>query len=382
MTTWLDEAYTLDALFAAWELVRRKHPGPGVDGVTVEQFTRHLDEHLRALRRDMRRDTYQPAPLLRRYLPKADGEFRRVGIPTILDRLAQRALLQAALPRIDSRLHPASYAYRPGRNIQQATLQIDGWRAAGGAWVARADIDLCFDSIPHAPLLARVQSWLGDERAVAAIARWLTAGVIDGDTYTEGRIGTPQGDILSPVLCNIYLDQIDRALARHCHSFVRYADDILIVSHTQSAAEAALARAAQAFTACQLHLDPQKSRVVSFQQGFKYLGTLFVGSLVLPCVQIVHADGHVSYTQGYDDAPSTLSVVHTRQGLIVTAHGGAGTEPALTRAVAEEVHRARAGAPTAVGQALLAAWRNAKRARTGAARAAATAGPADWAFVI
>ena len=377
----LHEAYSEESVADAWNKVRARNAGPGVDGVTVSGFARRLERNLAEIRKQALAGTYKPDPVLRCHIPKSDGDFRRIGIPTVRDRVAQRALLNSLLTKVDPRLSPSSYAYRPGRSVRMAVAEVERLRNMGNAWTARVDIDLCFDSIPHDQLLREVDSWIGEKAVTALIRRWLEAGYIDSGEFALQETGVPQGDVLSPVLSNIYLDGFDRRLAASEEQFVRYADDILIVCRDRCAAQRALARASDFLTDIGLKMDPAKSGVMSFNGGFKYLGTLFVRSMAIPAVRIERADGSAMYTSGYESrAAASLAVSRGDSGVVVTASGGELTERRLSRLVAKELYLAMRGRGTAVGLALLEAWQESQAQRR-STQGTSESGPGDWAFV-
>lgn len=376
----IQEAFGKDSLAEAWAKVRSRNAGPGVDGVTVGVFGRRLEKNLAEIRQHALGGTYQPDPVLRCHIPKSDGDFRRIGVPTVRDRVAQRALLNALLDKVEPRLHPRSYAYRPGRSVRMAVAEIEHLRDEGRRWTARVDIDLCFDSIPRDRLMRQVEDWVQDDAVTSLISRWMTAGYIDGDNFDVASMGVPQGDVLSPVLSNIYLDRFDRALEEAGERFVRYADDILVLCGDRKSAQRAIIRSSAALAALDLRTDSEKTGVTSFDSGFRYLGTLFVRTMALPAVRIERTDGKAVYASGYDaqTGPTALEVSRHNGVVRVTSSGGRLTERQLCRLAAKELYRARQGRGTAVGLALLEAWHEASQGQsTGTVD---NPGPGDWAF--
>lgn len=376
----LREAFSSDSLIDAWDKVRARNAAPGVDGVTVFGFGRNLDYNLDRIRTQVLSGRYVPDPVLRRHIPKSDGDFRRIGIPTVRDRIAQRALLNALLPRVDHRLHPSSFAYRPGRSVRMAIAEIERMRDQGNGWVARVDVELCFDTIPHAPLLAEIDEWTGEPDVTELVNRWLCAGYIDGAESGIQDAGVPQGDVLSPVLSNIYLDAFDRSISRAGYGFVRYADDALVLCRDRQSAQKAKHVASEALGMLGLAPDTEKTGVLSFAGGFKYLGTLFVRSMALPAIRIERSDGSALYVSGYETSgPPALEVERNGHRVVVRASGGTLTERQLSRLVAKELYLAKRGRGTTVGQALLHAWKEYEAERRN--KDEHTAGPSDWAFV-
>lgn len=354
----LRQAFTDEHLCHAWDRVRSRNAAPGADGVTVSGFGLNLERNLRRLRREILAGRYRPCPTLRCHIPKADGDFRRIGIPAVRDRIAQRALLDILMPRIDPQLAPCSYAYRPRRSVAQAVSEVGRLRSLRNSWVARTDIDLCFESIPHAPLLHKLWSFVPDAGVAELVKRWITAGVVDGPEFQSTELGVQQGDVLSPVLCNVYLDSLDRDLLGRGHGLVRYADDMLIVCASKRAALDASRDAVMAMESLSLKADPAKTEVTSFIGGFRFLGTIFVGSLALPAVRVQRPDGSVHYTSGYEPEPPRISVERRKQGGVkVRIEGGPITDRELARMLSREVVRERRGEGTELGRALVEAWK-------------------------
>jgi len=291
----------------AWDDVRRKKSAAGVDGVTVAEFGQHAESHLADLRRELRRGSYRPWPLRGLFIPKVGGGERFIGIPAVRDRVAQRALLHVLTPVLEPEFEPCSFAYREGRSIYQAIRQVEVWREEGLEWVVHADIDECFDRINRELLFACLRQYVTEEPILDLIRAWLEAGVVYRGEWRLSPQGLPQGDVISPLLCNVLLDEFDEALLKKKRRLLRYADDLLIASKTERQAQKTLAEARAALAELDLELDPHKTRVVPFAQGFKYLGTIFVRNLTLPTVRVEQptktGEPRVIYVPGYPQPP-------------------------------------------------------------------------------
>lgn len=274
----LFEAITrLDSLEAAWGRVRSNAGAAGVDGVSVTQFAEAAAVRLLTLHRQVRQGTYQPRPLRRISFPKPDGGERVLSIPAVVDRIVQTAVTDALVPLLEPEFEEDSFAYRPGRSVQQAVERVRSLREQGYGWVVDGDIERYFDSVPHPPLLSLLDRFIPDPAVIDLITLWLD--------QMEGGVGLPQGSPLSPLLSNLYLDRLDEEAADAAFGrgvrLVRYADDFVLLCRTEDSARAALRRVGTMLTTLGLALNPDKTRVVSFEAGFRFLGHLFVRSLVL-----------------------------------------------------------------------------------------------------
>lgn len=198
---------------------------PGGDGMTVAALPEHLKSAWPALRQALLAGTYRPQPVRRVEIPKPDGGKRQLGIPTVVDRLLQQAILQVLEPHYDPTFSPHSYGFRPGRNAHQAVRQAQEYVAAGRAWVVDLDLEKFFDTVQHDVLMARLARRIPDKRLLRLLRRFLQAGVLYQGVVVERHEGTPQGGPLSPLLANILLDALDQELTRRGHAFCRYADD-------------------------------------------------------------------------------------------------------------------------------------------------------------
>ncbi|MFN8472200.1 MAG: group II intron reverse transcriptase/maturase [Anaerolineae bacterium] len=264
-----------DALYRAWRTVRANGGGPGVDGVDIARFEAELGPNLARLRDELNRGTYRPNRVNRVLIPKKNEGLRPLAIWALRDRVAQRAVMEWLEPQFEPRFLACSHGFRPGRSVDTAVAAVAKSRDGGLMWVADADIKECFDSIDAALLIKMLREHVKDRKVLVALEHWLQAGILNAD----GRIraaGAAQGGVLSPLLCNIYLHSFDEAMTRRQLALVRYADDFVILCRRQQDAEAALEAARKSLAALKLELHPQKTRVVSFDQGFKFLGYFFI----------------------------------------------------------------------------------------------------------
>src|ERR1700678_2848431 len=221
----MEEIVERENLKEALRRVKANKGGPGVDGITVGQIDDHLKQHWPAIREQLLRGTYKPQPVRRVEIPKPDGGMRKLGIPTVLDRWIQQAVMQVLQRRWDSTFSEHSYGFRPRRSAQQAVTQAQKYLAAGYRWVVDLDLDKFFDRVNHDKLMGQVAKRVGDKRVLKLIRAFLNAGVMENGLVSSVDEGTPQGGPLSPLLSNLVLDELDGELERRGHRFVRYADD-------------------------------------------------------------------------------------------------------------------------------------------------------------
>jgi RNA-directed DNA polymerase len=267
-------------LWRAWKRVEANDGAPGCDGQTVAQFGATARERLRQLRQELRTKTYRPRPVRRVRIPKPDGGERALGIPCVRDRIVQVAVAQILEPIYDPQFSRYSHGFRPGKGCHTALEIVDQALRAGYTWVVEVDIRRFFDTVDHEVLLATLSEQIVDGSVLHLLRAFLRGGVLvdPGDEAPElTERGTPQGGPLSPLLANIYLHAFDTALRAQRIPLVRYADDVVLFATSRQEAEAQLACARQVLEGpLKLTLHPTKTRVVSIDDGFAFLGFRYV----------------------------------------------------------------------------------------------------------
>jgi RNA-directed DNA polymerase len=239
--TLIEQVVRRENLIAAHARVVRNGGAPGVDGLSVDDLMPYCRQHWARIREQLLSGTYVPQPVRRVEIPKPDGKgVRMLGIPTVLDRFIQQALLQVLSPLFDLTFSDASFGFRPGRSTHQAVQRARAHIAAGHRWVVDVDLEKFFDRVNHDVLMARVARRVKDKRVLRLIRRYLQAGMMAGGLVSPRTEGTPQGGPLSPLLSNILLDEWDRELERREHRFVRYADDCNVYVQSKAAGERVL----------------------------------------------------------------------------------------------------------------------------------------------
>jgi RNA-directed DNA polymerase len=229
-------------MLAACQRVVRNKGAAGVDGMAVDQLADFCKAHWEGIRDQLLGGTYRPQPVRQVEIPKPGGGVRTLGIPTVLDRMIQQALLQVLTAIFDPTFSQHSYGFRPGRSTHQAVKAARDQIAAGGRWVVDMDLAKFFDRVNHDVLMARVARRVKDRRVIVLIYRYLRSGMMAGGLVSPRSQGTPQGGPLSPLLSNILLDDLDKELERRGHRFVRYADDCNIYVQSRRAGERVLRR--------------------------------------------------------------------------------------------------------------------------------------------
>jgi RNA-directed DNA polymerase len=257
----LVQALTRDNVERAWKRVKATGGSAGVDGRSVEVTAEYLREHWPRLKRELLDGTYWPAPVRRVRIPKPGGGERELGIPTVLDRLIQQALLQVLQPLIDPTFSDHSYGFRPGRRAHDAILLAQGYVEAGFRIVVDVDLEKFFDRVNHDVLMGRLAKRIADKSMLRLIRRYLEAGVMAQGVVIARHEGTPQGGPLSPLLANVLLDEVDRELERRGHRFVRYADDCNVYVRSRRAGARVLDGLRRLYGRLKLKINEAKSAV-------------------------------------------------------------------------------------------------------------------------
>ena len=261
--------------------VKSNKGSAGIDGMTVEQLPGYLKRHWPTIREQLLSGTYKPQAVKRVEIPKPDGGIRQLGIPTVLDRFIQQAVMQVLQRSWDRTFSEHSYGFRPGRSAHQAVTKAQQYIADGYGWVVDLDLEKFFDRVNHDKLMAKLARRISDKRLLKLIRAFLRAGVMEVGLVSPIDEGTPQGGPLSPLLSNIVLDELDQELERRGHRFVRYADDCNIYVRSQRAGERVMKSVSEFITKkLKLKVNEQKS-AVSRPSKRKFLSFSFIGSEIV-----------------------------------------------------------------------------------------------------
>ena len=250
-------------LQAALKRVRKNKGSPGIDGMTVDELADHLRENWPQLREQLLSGTYRPTPVKRQQIPKSGGGVRELGIPTVLDRFIQQALLQVLQPLFDPSFSEHSYGFRPRRSAHQAVRAAQRFVQGGRRIVVDVDLSKFFDRVNHDVLMGRLGNRIADKTMLGLIRRYLDAGIMAHGVVTKRHEGTPQGGPLSPLLANVLLDEVDKELERRGHAFARYADDSNVYVRSRRAGERVMKLLRRLYARLRLRINEDKSAVAS-----------------------------------------------------------------------------------------------------------------------
>ena len=272
----IDKVFSPKNLWSSWAKTARNKGAAGVDGITIDRYEKDVEANLAYLSEELRAGTYQPKPIRRSFIPKADGTMRPLGIPTVRDRIVQGAVRHVIEPIFEKEFARNSYGFRPGRGCKDALRRVDELLKSGYRYVVDADLKSYFDTIPHDRLMKQVALRVVDGPVLKLIESFLKANIMEGLDQWKPMAGAPQGAVLSPLLSNIYLNPLDHLLAGQGYEMVRYADDFVILCRTKQEAEAALARVKQWTAQAGLALHPDKTRLIdAATDAFEFLGYRF-----------------------------------------------------------------------------------------------------------
>jgi RNA-directed DNA polymerase len=271
----MEEVCERENLKEALRRVKANKGSAGVDGMTVGDITDYLKQHWPVIREQLLNGTYEPKPVRRVEIPKPGGGVRKLGIPTVLDRLIQQAVMQVLQRQWDRTFSDRSYGFRPGRSAQQAVAQAQKYIAEGHGWCVDLDLEKFFDRVNHDKLMGQIAKRVEDKRLLKLIRAFLNAGVMENGLVSPSVEGTPQGGPLSPLLSNLALDELDRELERRGHRFVRYADDSNIYVRSERAGQRVMESVTRFITQkLKLKVNETKSAVARPQER-KFLGFSF-----------------------------------------------------------------------------------------------------------
>ena len=270
---------------AALKRVRQNKGSPGIDGMTVDELPKYLVEHWEAIRAQLLDGTYQPKPVRRQDIPKSGGGIRELGIPCVLDRLIQQAILHVLQPMFDPTFSEHSYGFRPGRSAHQAVCEAQRYIQEGKRVVVDVDLEKFFDRVNHDVLMGRLAKRIGDKRMLGLIRRYLNAGIMANGVVMERYEGTPQGGPLSPLLANVLLDEVDKELENRGIAFVRYADDLNAYVGSKRAGEGVMETLRRLYAGLRLRINEEKSAIAK-PEDRKFLGYSFLvqDDVVKPCI--------------------------------------------------------------------------------------------------
>ena len=270
----MDEVVERGNVRVALKKVKGNKGSPGVDGMTVEELPAYLNAHWETLRAQLLDGSYQPQPVRQQEIPKSGGGVRKLGIPTVVDRLVQQAILQVLQPRFDPTFSEHSYGFRPGRRAHDAVCAAQRYIQQGRRIVVDVDLEQFFDRVNHDVMMGKLAARIADKRLLGLIRRYLEAGVMAHGMSTDRHEGTPQGGPLSPLLANVLLDEVDKELEKRGHAFARYADDCNVYVSSRRAGERVMEALRGLYAKLRLRVNEAKSAVAR-PQDRKFLGYSF-----------------------------------------------------------------------------------------------------------
>ena len=285
-------------LNAALKKVESNKGAPGVDGMRTDELRQYITDHPGELRRVLLDGTYRPKPVKRVTIPKSEpGKFRELGIPTVIDRLVQQAVLQVLNLYYDTTFSTSSYGFRPFRDCKDAVLHCIRQTDEGKVWAVDVDLEKFFDTVNHSRLIRKLSTRIKDPRVISLIHRMLKSGIDTGNGVVASTVGLMQGGPLSPLLANIYLDELDKELEKRGHSFARYADDLIVLCSSKRAAERTLRSLTKLLEGRMLlKVNQAKSGVSYITHGVKFLGFGFYwNTKIKRIVPSVHWKSKVSF---------------------------------------------------------------------------------------
>jgi len=275
----IDKVYADRTLSLAWAKVRSNAGACGVDGITIARFKKDSQERLLAVKEHLKDGSYQPKPVKRVRIPKPGSkQTRPLGIPTVTDRVVQQAVRMVLEPIYEHRFAEHSYGFRPERSCRDALGRVNGQLAEGYTHVVDIDIQGYFDTIDQERLMSLLKEDVSDGPLLEIIERFLKGGVLEDGEWEPSDEGTPQGGVISPLLSNLYLDELDHLMESEGYALTRYADDMVVLCQSAEEASRALSRVREWMEQVKLTLHPEKTHIVDMRKGgacFDFLGYRF-----------------------------------------------------------------------------------------------------------
>src|SRR3990170_7773567 len=264
-----------DNMLSAWKQVKANKGAPGIDGITIEEFTEYAHENWKGIKTSLLDGTYRPHPVKRVEIPKDNGGTRNLGIPVVMDRVIQQAITQVLTPVFDPHFSESSFGFRPGRSAHQAVRKVLKDIREGYRYAVDIDLEKLFDTVDHDVLMSRVSRRVKDKGLLRLIGRYLRTGVVVNGRLNQTAKGVPQGGPLSPLLSNILLDDLDKELEKRGHRFARYADDLIILVKSKRAGERVMESISQFLERkLKVKVNRDKSKVVKAEES-SFLGFTF-----------------------------------------------------------------------------------------------------------
>ena len=268
----LEKVLNDNNLFEAYKQVYKNKGASGVDGVTVDELGKYMYLHKEEIKEQIRKRKYKPSPVRRVYIPKENGDKRGLGIPTVVDRLIQQAIVQVLSPIYEKQFSETSYGFRPKRSCEMAIIKLLEYFNDGYIWIVDIDLQKFFDTVCHDKLISIIMKTIHDGELVSLIRKYLVSGVMENGVVNPTKVGTPQGGNLSPLLSNIMLNELDKELEKRGLRFTRYADDCIIVVKSEKAANRVMESITKFIEKkLGLKVNVEKSKVARPNQ-IKYLG--------------------------------------------------------------------------------------------------------------
>jgi len=276
----MDKIYNMNNLKDAWDKVKSNKGCAGIDKQSINDFKKRSEQYLKGIQRAVKNGKYKAMPVLRKFIPKEDGKLRLLGIPTVKDRVLQQATKNVIEPIFEMKFLDCSYGYRPNKSAHQAVEQIKKYVDQGYTWVIDADVEKFFDSVDHKLMMSFVAKEISDGKVLNLVESWLKAGVMNEGELEEITEGTPQGGVISPLLANIYLHEMDEQVTKlYGVRMVRYADDVVILCKTEDEAERTMEQVKEILAGLKLRVNKTKTKIVNVNwDSFEFLGFKLEGA--------------------------------------------------------------------------------------------------------